>query len=372
MDTNLTAIIKQYATSMPLADAVIEMGKGCLGRRMGLYRRLNFRSFDRRIDQYAAKFLIKGIRKGTRVLMLLRPGIEMMCTFFALVRIGAIPILIDSGVGLREIIRLGNFSKPDFIAVGNFWRKWLISCPCLGIRGKVMVIGRFFAKCRTPAKILCATDPEDVVAILFTSGSTGSAKGVVYKYRNFVGQLDKLRQTYRLMPGVRDVTLLPVFTLFNPMFGRTSIIPAMDFAHPARLSPKSIIKTMVKHGATSSFGAPILWDRIAEYGLDRDIKLYNLDQIFLAGVSATAYTLEKIQSIAPNAKIFTPYGATECLPICSISADEILGEVRSLQENGAGTCIGTAVDGIAIQIIEQEDCIVSTIGEKNLLPLGYT
>ncbi|MDR0740332.1 MAG: AMP-binding protein [Puniceicoccales bacterium] len=368
MGDNLTKGIKQYATTMPTMNAIIEMKRR--GKRAIIRRCLSYEELDLRIDQYVAKFSQKGIRKGSRVLMLLSPNIEMVCTFFALIRMGAIPILIDSGIGSKAFIRLANFSKPDFIVCPR-WIKWLISCRIFNIKGKIVVVQRSFAKNQTTRSPLQDTDPEDTVAILFTSGSTGMAKGVIYKHRNFAAQLSKLRLTYKLLPHTRDVTLLPAFMFFNPMFGRTLIIPDMDFSHPANLHLPSIVETIVNNCATSSFASPILWDKISEYCFEHGIKIRSLEQIFLAGVSATTRVLENIQSIAPNAKIFTPYGATECLPVCSISADEILGEIRPLQENGAGTCIGTPVDGIEIKIIRPENGTVSTIDDQNSLSLGY-
>ncbi|MDE6576268.1 MAG: AMP-binding protein, partial [Opitutales bacterium] len=95
MSENLTQIIKQYATATPSIDAVIEVRRH--RQHAVIRRRLCYGEFDRRIDQYVSKFQKKGISAGKRVLMLLKPGIEMMCAFFALIRMGAIPILIDSG-----------------------------------------------------------------------------------------------------------------------------------------------------------------------------------------------------------------------------------------------------------------------------------
>ncbi|MDR0418261.1 MAG: AMP-binding protein [Puniceicoccales bacterium] len=369
MGDNLTKSIKQYAATIPTVDAIVEM-KRIRGKRAVIRRCLSYEELDLRIDQYVAKFLQKGVRKGARVLMLLSPSVEMVCTFFALIRMGAIPILIDSGMGFRAFIRLANFSKPDFIVCLR-WVGWLISCNIFNIQGKVIVVQRPFAKNQMASNILQNTDPEDRVAIFFTSGSTGMAKGVVYKYRNFAAQLNKLRLTYKLLPYARDVTLLPVFMFFNPMFGRTLIIPDMDFSHPSKLHLPSIIETIVNNCATSSFASPMLWDKISEYCSKYEIKIRSLEQIFLAGVSATTHVLEKIRNVAPNAKIFTPYGATECLPVCSVSADEILDEIQPLQENGAGTCIGIPIDGIEVKIIQPEDGIVSTIDDKNSLSLGY-
>jgi hypothetical protein len=89
-----------------------------------------------------------------------------------------------------------------------------------------------------PSNILCATDSQDVVAFLLRSGSIGSAKGIVYKYRNFANQLDSLCLTYQLVSSAKDIPLLRVFTLFNPIFGWMSIIPDIDFSRRARFRAK--------------------------------------------------------------------------------------------------------------------------------------
>ena len=369
MSENLTQIIKQYATATPSVDAVIEMKRGRLQNAV-IRRRLCYGEFDRRIDQYCTKFQKKGIRHGQRVLMMVPPGLEMMCTFFALIRIGAVPILIDTGVGPKEFIRLANFSKPDFI-ICTRKVSFLIALKLLPISGRTITVYRSFAKHQKPSDVMFPLEDQQTAAILFTSGSTGPAKGVVYQRRHFAAQLSKLRTTYKLVPNGRDVTLLPAFMLFNPMFGRTTVIPSIDYAHPSKLSPAHVTQTIANCCATSSFGAPVLWNKIADYCIEHEIKIRSLERIFLAGMSAPIPTLEKLQKIAPNAKIYTPYGATECLPICSISAEEILEDVRPLQENGAGTCVGKPVEGIEIKIIEPSDAPIETIDKNNTLELGF-
>lgn len=368
MSENLTQIIKQYATATPSTDAVIEMRRH--RQHAVIRRRLCYGEFDRRIDQYVSKFQKKGISAGKRVLMLLKPGIEMMCAFFALIRMGAIPVLIDSGMGIRQLVRLANFSKPDFI-LGSPALQWWVRLKILPLQGKVIPVSRHFAKRGQSATVMHPSNEDDIAAILFTSGSTGPAKGVVYCVKHFAAQLRKLRASLRLMQNARDVTLLPAFMLFNPMFGRTTIIPDIDYTKLATLHLPSVIETIANSAATSSFGAPVLWEKIADYCLENELKLRSLEQIFLAGVSATPRVLEKIRQAAPNAKIYTPYGATECLPICLIEATNILEELRPYQENGAGTCLGYPIEGVSVKIIAPVDEPLTAIEERHILPTGF-
>lgn len=372
MINNLSLLIKNFAKKIPDQDAIVTLRKSRYGHEVTDVR-MTFSELDVKINQFAEQFSQKGIDKSSRVLMLLRPGIEMIASFFALVRLGAIPILIDPGIGIFDFIRLSNFSKPDAILCEGWIRYAIIfklipiHCP----KDRIIAVNKNFASKQKSSEISINMSPEDTVAILFTSGSTGCAKGVVYQHKNFESQFHVLKETYNLQPGARDFTLLPAFMLFNPVFGRTTIIPNINFSKPRKLSAKRVVESIINNGATSSFGSPVLWGKIANYCTSNGIKLQTLENIFLAGVSATIPTLERIRAIAPNAEIHTPYGATEALPITTITATEILDEIRPLQENGAGTCVGKPVEGINVAIIKRTDQAVTKLDDDNLLSLGF-
>src|SRR5205823_10810447 len=85
------------------------------------------------------------------------------------------------------------------------------------------------------------TSADETAAILFTSGSTGPPKGAVYTHGNFAAQVEMLRQTYGIQPGEIDLCTFPLFALFAPALGMTSIIPEMDATRPALVEPENIL-----------------------------------------------------------------------------------------------------------------------------------
>ena len=74
--------------------------------------------------------------------------------------------------------------------------------------------------------------------------------------------------------------------------------------------------------------------------------------------------------MAPDGEMHTPYGATEALPIASISSREVLEETAALTRDGAGTCVGPRFPGIEWQVIEISDEPIETIGQARQLPQG--
>jgi len=130
----------------------------------------------------------------------------------------------------------------------------------------------------------------------------------------------------------------------------------MDFTRPGSVDPQKIISAITSHKVTTMFGSPALINRVGRSGAEQGIKLPTLQRVISAGAPVPAVVMERFsQMLAEGVEIFTPYGATESLPVCSIGSREILGETRVITENGGGVCIGRPVDSIRVELIRISD-----------------
>ena len=298
----------------------------------------------------------KGIRRGTRTLLMVRPGAELIILAFALFQIGAIPIVIDPGMGLKNFRACVLRSKPRALVgiLPAVALSWYFAKEFQFLQTRILIGGLFLKHCKNykvgqlePAH----ANPFDLAAILFTSGSTGPPKGVCYEHRHFDAQLRIIHDNYGIQHGEVDLPLLPVFALFNPALGMATVVPPIDPSKPAKANPAKIVRALTDNKVTNSFGSPVLWKLIGEYCKSNGTTLPDLRRILMAGTSVPTEILELWTKIAPNAKIHTPYGATECLPVSSIDAQTLLGETSPLTLQGKGTCLGKTVQGVQASIL---------------------
>lgn len=99
------------------------------------------------------------------------------------------------------------------------------------------------------------------------------------------------------------------------------------------------------------FGSPALLNVLGRWGVGHGVKLPSLKRVISAGAPVPATVLERVtQMLDPDAEVFTPYGATECLPVASIGSREILGETRHQTDIGAGVCVGRPVPEVQVAI----------------------
>lgn len=335
-----------------------------------------FRQLDQESDAAAGYFADDGITEGTRVLLAVRPGHDLIVGMFALLKLGAVPVAIDPGMGWSAFLDCVRRSRPTAL-VGVNAAVWLSHLPLAAfrtLRQRVTVGSCAWRKALATVphapRPLTTVRPEALAAILFTSGSTGAPKGVCYTHGMFDAQIELVRSTYAIRPGETDMAMLPLFALFNPALGTTTVTPLLDPSQPLAADPGPLVAALIAEKVTSSFGSPAIWSKVADHCEARGLKLPDLRRLLIAGAPVAGELLVKLRAIAPGCETHTPYGATECLPVTTITAAELLGEVRQLALRGQGTCVGRPVSGVEIRVIRETDGVIATLAEAHACAPG--
>jgi acyl-CoA synthetase (AMP-forming)/AMP-acid ligase II len=359
---NIADFLPEMAAKQPDATAII-----CPWERRGgslTYRELNHRSA--RIARGLEKV---GIGHGVRTVLMVPPGLELFPLAFGLFRAGAVPVLVDPGIGPKHLKAcLGNARPEAFIGVPKAHAaRALLGWARATVGAKITVGRRLFWGGHTLDQIevigsdadpraVAATAADDVAAIVFTSGSTGPPKGVVYRHSNFAAQVDAIRDAYGIEAGWVNLPTFPLFALFDPALGMTTVVPDMDPTRPANVDPRKIIGPVRDHGVTIMFGSPALLDTVGRWGVEHGARLESVRCVISAGAPVPPRVIERFQSLLrDDAAIHTPYGATESLPVATTSSHEILSETRHATDRGAGTCVGHPVSSIEAAVIEIDD-----------------
>ncbi len=171
----------------------------------------------------------------------------------------------------------------------------------------------------------------------------------------FQAQVEALRGQYGFKPGEADLACFPLFALFDVAFGMTSVFPLLDPSRPGRCDPARIAEALDAFQCTNTFGSPAIWRRVAPWCRAHGRYFPALERVLVAGAPVSPELVESIQGMLDGrGEVYTPYGATESLPVCSIAGREILA-ARSKSEHGFGTCVGRPAPGIELAIIPVRD-----------------
>lgn len=380
---NIGHSLTEMAERMPHSIAVACPRKGqpqrvAVGKQLD-YETITFADLERKSNQIANGLIEMGVTPGMRIALMVPPGIDFVASVFGLFKSGVVTILIDPGMGRKNMIQCLSDAKPQGILgipLAHLART-ILFFKFPNCKHNVAIQG-LFPGCKNASsffKQLDNTTPpwlelkrDDPAAIIFTTGSTGPPKGVLYRHRIFIEQCEQIANYFRMEPGKTDVSGFPLFALFNIAMGTTTVFPQMDPTRPADVYPPNIIDAVEQFKANQSFGSPALWNTVANYCVKNSKRLPTIERILTAGAPVPPPTLRKISNIiSPTGDTFTPYGATESLPIACNSATVVLEETADRTERGEGTCVGKRFPKIDWQIIAIDDKPILEIGD--ILPL---
>jgi acyl-coenzyme A synthetase/AMP-(fatty) acid ligase/pimeloyl-ACP methyl ester carboxylesterase len=317
---------------------------------------------DQRVRELAAGMAAAGVRPGQRIGLLLEPSADLTAAVYAAWRAGAVVVVADKGLGFVGMRRALRSAAVDHVIGGA---AGLAAARLMGLPGGRIAAGSVSDPLRralgaehslnglaargrrapTPAE----PSPDQDCAVVFTSGATGPAKGVVYRHRQVLSQLELLRSTYAVAKEDRLVAAFAPFSLLGPALGIGSVVPDIDVTAPETLTAAALADAASAVDATIVFASPAALRRVAATatGLSAGQReaLAGIRLLMSAGAPVPAALLQSLTTILPAAELRTPYGMTEVLPVTDIALDGILEAGP-----GEGVCVGHPLDSVEVGV----------------------
>ncbi len=336
--------------------ALVELGPD------GPRRTVSWAQLSRVVDELAAGLVELGVRPGDRLALLVPPGADLTAAVYACWRARAVVVLADAGLGLSGLRRaLRGAGVAGVIGTG----KGLLAARSMGLPGRQVLAGsggsavrRSLGAHHTLADVARlghgipappAPAPADEAAVLFTSGATGPAKGVVYRHAQLEAQRDVLSEGLGLVGSDRFVAAFAPFALYGPALGVTTAVPDMDVTSPGTLTARALADAVAAVDASVVFGAPAALRNVVATADDLDpeqrASLASVRMLLSSGAPVPPETLRLAADLMGGCEAHTPYGMTEALPIADIELDD-------LERVGAGTgvCVGMPFPGVRVAV----------------------
>jgi len=342
---------------------------------------VTFAGLDRKVDQLCHGLAKAGVVKGTRTIMLVNANLDFYILTFALLRLGAIPVLIDPGVG-RKVMKDSLAGVEASVFIGSplaqlfrlLYRKAFRNIKLVITVGpRLFRIGQRYNSLFLPGNepfVPATVGLDDIGGIFFSSGSTGAPKGVIYRNRMFHAQMNYFQTHYHWNAEETDLCTFPLIGLFSVCLGLSVVIADINPAKPSSLNPRVIWSNLERFQCTHMFGSPMILRKLSEYGHRTGKRLTCLNRIVTAGAPVTRALLEQMRKLLPDlAEIHAPYGATEALPVTDVTLSELLTIPLTAGFNH-GICQGKPLPGMNLVIIRITESSLAGMDRAGILPLG--
>ena len=216
--------------------------------------------------------------------------------------------------------------------------------------------------------------PEDVAAILFSSGSEGDPKGVMLTHRNIMSNLKQAADVMNMEESDIMLANLPPFHAFGMTV--TTFMPLVEgipmVCHPDPTDTLHIAKAIARHRATILCGTATFLRMYVRKRQVHPLMLESL-RLVIAGAEKLPAPLRDEFQLKFNKSILEGYGATETTPVASVNIPDVLDAHHwEVQSGGKPGAVGMPLPGCNFRIVDPDTLHDLPVGEDGLILIGGT
>ena len=320
-------------------------------------QQITWKQLTRVSDGIARGLQQLGLQRGDRVSLLVTPGNDLTAVLYGVLKAGGVAVVADSGLGVAGMTRAIKASDPQWIiglkpgltlARAAGWPGRRISMHRLGPieRAALRVETSVTALARTTSREpIRHPGPDDDAVILFTSGSTGPAKGVRYTHARLGALARTLREQFEVRADTGWAAGFAPFALLGPGLGISSVTPDMSVTKPRTLTASALADAILAGRSTMVFASPAAYKNVQATEDDLTAEqleaFARIDLVLSAGAPVPLALLDGLAELFPNAQIRSPYGMTEGLMLTDIDRDGVAA--AESQSRDHGVCVGRPV-----------------------------
>lgn len=350
---NSSNLLARNARKYPNQEAVI-----CHGRRV------TYKTLDEQVTRLSHALLSKGIKQQDKVILFMPNVLEFVVSYFAVQRIGAIVVPVNAKFTLSEVEYVAEHAEAKAIlaheaifaaveSISNIEMKIKTGQAVEGWESYTTLIENAN---NTP--IDCQLNEDDLSTILYTSGTTGKPKGVLFSYRNILAVAQMIAIEMEVKPESRILLMMPLthsaplhlFLMSSMLVGATSVLTPT-------FTPDLLIDSVENERTTHFFGAPVAYLLTASHPRLQSADLSSMKWWVYGGAPLSESEIRQIEK-AFNAELTCVYGLTEAGPSGSLLfAHE--------HKEKAGSVGKRAPFGTELRIVNElgEDVAIGEIGE---------
>lgn len=331
-----------------------------------------WQELDRLSDYMAYRMISIGVQKGSHAGIWSVNSLNWIVVYLALVKLGAVPVLINTCYREEELMRVMAYADVEFMYYGDVYKDIFYSDVIEQVQKhssckvrKWVSIGKdwngpcftedSFCRCEKTKRAMREVEarklevmPEDIAGMLFTSGTTSGSKGVLLSHNNL---LMSAGATVRAMRWTMQDKFCIAVPLFH-CFGLTScLLSSILTGAEMNLLPfyrtKDVLSCIGSYGSTVLNGVPSMFLAMLRNAQFAGSNLSSLRSGIIAG---SPFTVEEYLSICreiPNLQLIPSYGQTETSPAVTFALYEDSSQKRAQSS-------GKAVEDVEIMIADPE------------------